>query len=112
LENEDKTAKILVIFIIAIFAFGLSNCVALLSQGINNSEFSNLTEDNNNNNNNSSNIFELNTNSKNESPQNYVDKSNTNNNNNYNNEDNSNDIDTELDFPQENTQIETNDEDS
>ena len=109
MDNGDKSAKILVIFIIAIFAFGLSNCVAFLSNGIINSDFSNHTEDNNN----SSDIFEFNTSSKNESPQNYKDNSNTNSKSNNDNEIIVNDEPNPEPIPpqENNTLIETDDED-
>ncbi|MDR2967159.1 MAG: hypothetical protein LBU74_04360 [Methanobacteriaceae archaeon] len=70
MENENKSAKVLVTFLIAIFAFGISNCIVLLLNGFIVFDLFNPTEDTND----SLNIFDPN---KNTSPQNYQNNSNT-----------------------------------
>ena len=84
MDDESKSAKILIVFLVAIFAFGISNCVALW-----NNEFINLDFLNSLDYSNSSNIFEINETSKNDSPQIYYNDSNKNNESN-NDKDNKN----------------------
>lgn len=118
MDNGSKSAKVLIVFLVAIFAFGVSNCAALLTSGFINLDFLDSVEGVND----SSNIFQVNKTSKNDSPQSYYNdsntsnefpKGNTNSNNNGNNNDNSNNNDntepvTEPNPPQDNTQTEAN----
>ena len=109
MDEGSKSAKILVVFLVAIFAFGISNCVALLTNEFINLDFPNSVDSN------SSNIFEINNTPKKDSPKIYYNDSNTNNesnnvNDNRNNDNvNVNDVDNEplpeLKPPQDNTQV-------
>jgi len=102
LDKESKSAKIFIIFLIAILAFGISNCAAFLTQDLFNFDFFNLA----NKTNDSSNIFDLNV-TPNESLKNVNDNSKTNNdtNNNENktNDNNNSDNPTEQKPPQDNS---------